>query len=427
MSAPPIQRMLADFSEHGVARTESARQALATVLALGLPTARDENWKYASLRQLERVHFGASPRSAADTLQRVAELLPPLLDDYARLLFVDGRLVSPPLLDMMPAGLLQGPPGASAPLLPETLDRDADQRFAAINRAFAPDPQRLTVESGARVRLEIICVATLPAETATAHPSIEIEVRPGGGLSLVERHLSTADIATFTNSWMRIKLGPSATCRHYRSQLQSARSHFLQTLAITQEADSDYWICSVEAGAATSRLTANAQLAGRDARLAWQSVAVGETTQVNDTAVRIEHTAAGTRTQQMFRGISNDRSRLAFNGHMIVRAEAPGAIVEQSLRSLLAGPESEADLRPQLEIYTDQVKASHGATAGKLDEQMAFYLASRGLDPATAQALLKWAFVGDVLSHIDLLPIRVEAERAVAGRLRGLDVPGETR
>jgi len=132
----------------------------------------------------------------------------------------------------------------------------------------------------------------------------------------------------------------------------------------------------------------------------------------------VEHAGANARTTQTFRGIAAGRARVAFNGKIVVAPGAHGTDSQQSLRGLLAGPEAEIDLRPQLEIYTDDVRCSHGATAGKLDDNMLFYLLSRGIDPDTAQRLLKWAFLEDVIAQISTLALRRQIETRLAAHLR---------
>jgi Fe-S cluster assembly protein SufD len=139
---------------------------------------------------------------------------------------------------------------------------------------------------------------------------------------------------------------------------------------------------------------------------------------VQDTYALVEHLAPDTRTEQTFRGIAAGRARVAFNGKIAVAREARGTDSRQSLRGLLAGPEAEIDVRPQLEIYTDEVRASHGATAGKLDDNMLFYLLSRGLDRETAQRALKWAFLGDVVATIAVPELRGQVETRLAGQLQ---------
>jgi Fe-S cluster assembly protein SufD len=135
----------------------------------------------------------------------------------------------------------------------------------------------------------------------------------------------------------------------------------------------------------------------------------------------VEHAAADTRTAEVFRGIAEERARLAFSGHIHIAATAPGSQARQSLRGLIEGEGAEIDLRPHLEINTDEVRASHGATTGRLDENLLFYLLARGIDRHSARGLLKWAFLGDVLREIALPDLRAQAERAAAGQLQ--DVP----
>jgi len=156
---------------------------------------------------------------------------------------------------------------------------------------------------------------------------------------------------------------------------------------------------------------------GERADLALAVATLADRSQVLDTYARVEHIAARTRTEELFRGIAAHRSRVAFNGKIVVAPGAVGSDSQQSLRGLLAGAEAEIDVRPQLEIYTDDVRCSHGATTGKLDDDMLFYLLARGLDRPTAQRLLKWAFLEDVIARIALPELRRESEAHLAAVL----------
>jgi Fe-S cluster assembly protein SufD len=126
----------------------------------------------------------------------------------------------------------------------------------------------------------------------------------------------------------------------------------------------------------------------------------------------------------MFRGIADERARVAFSGHIHIAASAPGSQARQSLRGLMEGAGAEIDLRPRLEILTDEVRAVHGATTGRLDEDLLFYMLARGIDRQTARALLKWAFLSDVLREIELPGLRAEAERLAAGQLQDVQAVG---
>jgi len=159
------------------------------------------------------------------------------------------------------------------------------------------------------------------------------------------------------------------------------------------------------------------KLAGRDARCEFASAVIANGLQNHDVFAEIDHVAPATSTREVFRGIATGRGKLAFNGKMIVRETAHGADSDQSLKSLLTGSGAEAAARPQLEIYTDKVSAKHGATTGKLDEQMLFYLLSRGIDRVTAQALLQWAFIEETVSQVELAPLRQEIEELIATQL----------
>jgi Fe-S cluster assembly protein SufD len=179
-----------------------------------------------------------------------------------------------------------------------------------------------------------------------------------------------------------------------------------------------YRLRSMALGALASRSTMFVKLAGRGARCDLAVGAVANGIESHDLFAEIDHAAPETATREVFRGIANERGKLAFNGKMIVRPQAHGADSDQSLKSLLTGSGAEAAARPQLEIYTDKVRARHGATTGKLDEQMLFYLLSRGVDRTTAQALLQWAFIEDAVRQVEPPELRREIESIVAARLR---------
>jgi Fe-S cluster assembly protein SufD len=178
-----------------------------------------------------------------------------------------------------------------------------------------------------------------------------------------------------------------------------------------------YRLRTVTLGGLTSRSTQFVKLAGRAARCELIAASIANGVQTHDIFAQIDHVGAGTSTRELFRGIATERGKLAFNGKMIVRDTAHDADSDQSLKTLLNGTGAEASARPQLEIYTDKVRAKHGATTGKLDEQMLFYLLSRGIDRQQAQALLQWAFIEDAVSQVELMPLRQEIEAEIAAQL----------
>ena len=207
------------------------------------------------------------------------------------------------------------------------------------------------------------------------------------------------------------------------SRARDGRQGFwFDTLSAVLAQDATYKLHGVSVGGLSSRSTINVQLAGERAeRGGLRGLAVGDRQQIQDAFVLTEHVAPNAKSEQTFRGISAGRARVAFNGKVVVRKGAHGTDSQQSLRGLLAGPEAEIDVRPQLEIYTDDVRCAHGATAGKLDDNMLFYLLSRGIDRATAQRLLKWAFLEDVVARIEVPELRRQIERSLAGQMQEAD------
>jgi Fe-S cluster assembly protein SufD len=458
-----------DVLSPAVVGDEQRRRAVEALTASGLPTTRDENWKYANLRTLERVRWvPAAPRARADIA--VGDL-PPVIEGYARYTFVDGAFVAELSRPTDVAGigvrslrservgvaaadahapdsrlgcasgahnntahnntLNVGTSAATAAssqgAAPNTAATNSgsvgplgDHRFALLNDAFATDAAVINVSEGTSCPacIELIFVATEPAQTAASYPRFELNVGANATIGLIERHISLHENANFTNGAVRVNIASRARVNHYRVQQAGARSTWIDTLTANVDQDARYELHAVNLGALAARSTLHIQLAGERAELALHVVSLGDEQQVHDGFALVEHIAANTKSEQNIRGIAGGRSRVAFNSKVVVREQARGTDSRQSLRGLLAGAQAEIDVRPQLEIYTDDVRCSHGATAGKLDDNMLFYLLSRGIERDTAQQLLKWAFLEDVVSRITIPDLRKHIEASLAGQMR---------
>jgi Fe-S cluster assembly protein SufD len=407
-------RIAEDFARAAPSRdsatAERRRAALGALTRAGLPTSRDENWKYANLRTLERLRF--APPAALPGAHSLA-CLPAPIADFSRYVFVDGCF-APQLSSASRAAFADL---GSAP--PQARDgagtqRGTEQRFALLNDAFASDGALLHVAPGQTQRLELIFVARAAASAGASYPRLEVCLEPGAQLELIERHVSATPEGSFVNSALDVQLAHGAQLTHYRLQALSGESTLFDTLSASLAARARYGLHTVSTGARAARSTQSVQLAGEHAELAMASVALGHLQQVQDTFALVEHHAPRARTQQLYRGIAAGRARVAFNGKIVVAPGAVGTDSQQSLRGLLAGAEAEIDVRPQLEIYTDDVRCSHGATAGKLDENMLFYLLARGLERDTAQRLLKWAFLADAFARIEVPQLRHQIEEHLA-------------
>lgn len=393
----------------------AARRRAADELArLGWPSGRDEQWRYANLRQFERVgQFGPRPAAAltgADATAanaRAIAQLPRVLPGFERWVFIDGIRA-------------QGPAGAT-PAIGTGL-WGPEQRLGLLSEMFGRDTADINVSRDARI--EVLFLTSAEAAGAAVYPRLQVRVREGAHLQLVERHLGDPAQSTLVNATIRVDVAAGSQLSHYRLQQNGAQILFGDTLGAEVAADATYRVRQVAVGSLAARTSAHVQLAGRAAALDWQAIAAGRAEQVLDMALRVDHRAPGTRTQEVFRGIADEHARLAFNAHVHISADSPGSEARQSLRGLIEGARAEIDLRPRLEIYTDDVRAQHGATTGQLDENLLFYLLARGLDAATARALLKWAFLGDVLRAIDLPDLRAAAEQAAAHQLPDVTAVG---
>jgi Fe-S cluster assembly protein SufD len=385
-----------------------------------LPTTRDENWKHAPLRGIERLRW--APPSVLTPESRLAATA--LLSDDSpqgaistRIVLVDG-LHCPELArgpvggDAAGAGSGVAFHATDAPAQPGAATVSIDLAFAGLNRHHRQGELRIRVPDGETLDLEVVCVAL-----SCGHPALRIDLGARASLRLFERHIGV--IGSLANLALSVQLGHGARLEHARLLQPADGARHFETLEAVVGADAHHRMIQVTSGAAATRSTALVALEGAGADLGWHTAVLGAGTQTHDAYVRVTHDAPAVRTEQGFRGIAADRSRIAFNGHMRVTARAPGAHSAQTLRGLTAGAAAEIDLRPQLEIDIDDVRASHGATIGKLDADMLFYLLSRGLDPATADSLLKWAFIADVIARLSDPAWRSRFEDALAPLLPG--------
>ena len=422
----------------GVVSPERRQEAVQALAARGLPTPREENWRYTNLRPLERARF--APAAAAPVAEAADGApgpslpsgfdLPAKLPGFARYTFVDGvfarELSSPEEQTGLTVHSLrraaQGPTSATIFQLPRALPALGnlpEARLALLNEAFATDTAAIHVSgaAGPAARVEVLFIAVAGADIGTSYPRIQVSLDPASRLTLIERHIGAGGGANFVNGLANVDVGRGAHLTHYRLQQAGARATWLDTLSAVLAADARYALLAVNTGGLSARSTTHVQMAGPGAELLLSVAALGDRQQVQDYFALVEHIAPRARTEQVFRGIAAGRARVAFNGKIAVRETAAGTDSRQSLRGLLAGPEAEIDVRPQLEIYTDDVRCSHGATAGKLDDNMLFYLLSRGLSPEVAQRLLKWAFLEDVVSKIELPALRRQIEHDLAGQM----------
>jgi Fe-S cluster assembly protein SufD len=385
--------------------------ALNRALAAGLPQLRDDLWRYADLRFLASAALAPVAAESPDSLApSITALLPPKLPGYTRLVFANGRL-QPALSDPCEALNI-----AATPLVPE---RTRHERFGWLNDAFATDIARLAIDSPSR--LEVIFASVPGATRQAVHPRLEVHVAAHCALVLVERHVGTTGSDGMINAAVQIHAGAGSQVRHLRWQALATDAQFLDTVQLALDRDAHYALTQLQLGARTARTSLRAALFGAGAEFSLHGVALASDRRTLDQSLLVDHLAPRTTSNQVFRAIARGQAHIACRSRVEISKDATGARSDQSLKGLLGNAGAEIDLRPQLEILTDEVRASHGATTGALDPAMRFYLLSRGLDAATAQALLEWAFLEDAVAGIDPAALRTAAEQALAREL-GSDI-----
>jgi Fe-S cluster assembly protein SufD len=381
--------------------------ALNRALAAGLPQLRDDLWRYADLRYLGSAALAPVAPEPEEALHAaILPLLPPRIEGCTRLVYANGRLQES-LSDACEA--LQP---SAAPLVPE---RTRHERFGWLNDAFATDIARLVVDRP--LELEVVFAATPGGTRQAVYPRLELTLAPSTPLLLVERHVGSTGAEGTLNAAIQVHAGAGSQVQHLRWQALAGDAQFLDTVQLAIDRDARYALTQLSAGARTARTSLRAALFGAGAQFDLRAVALASGKRTLDHSLLVDHVAGNTTSTQVFRAIARGQAHIACRSRVQIAPGAAGASSQQSLKGLLEGSGAEIDLRPQLEIHTDEVRASHGATTGALDPAMQFYLHSRGLDADTARSLLEWAFLEDALSGIEPAALRHAAERGAAAAL----------
>jgi Fe-S cluster assembly protein SufD len=399
-------------------------QAMHQFLKLGLPSLRDETWRYTNLRSLAAQSFVDAPRRIRGGIVPNASLsLLDKTDRAASLLMVNGYPTMP-VVDGLISGIEIYSLEEVARVDPDTLLRfleplsDADQkRWTLLNTALFVDGLYLKIVSRVAVPLVILHVAAADSADNIAYPRVIIEATPGSSATIIEHHVAQGDHTPLNNSNTHIALRQDAQLEHYRVFATGADATHVDSLSIRQERDSRCRQYTIVLGGGMVRTALEGRLDQPGAELDSYSLLVGHEDRHVDCVNIVTHGAPDTRSNQTARAIASDASRVIFNSKVIVEAGSVHAQSQQSCRGLLLSPTAEIDTRPQLEIHADEVKCAHGATTGRLDPDMLFYMLSRGLDRDTAQSLLVYAFLADVLTGMSVTSAREAVESALIAQL----------
>jgi len=392
------------------------RAAIQRFAELGFPTTRHEDWKYTNVEPIASRVFERANGSAR--LPEVDEILSVSYGDLAfnRLVFVNGRY-SPRLsqLSSMPAGvealsLAEALKTRTAQLEPH-LARHAryqDQAFVALNTAFAEDGAYLYVPRG-RILSEpiyLVFVSTAQEKPVVCHPRNLILLEAESEARVVETYVGPASAPYFTNPVTEVIIDDGAKMDYYRLQREGETTFHVGALEVYVGRDCGFTSHSVVLNGGLIRNDVHVVLGGKGGECVLNGLYMVAGQQHVDNHTYIEHVASHATSRELYKGVLGGKARGVFNGKILVHKAAQKSDARQTNKNLLLSPDAVVNTKPQLEIYADDVKCTHGSTIGQLDHDALFYLQSRGIDLESARNLLTYAFASDVVSRIQVEGIR---------------------
>jgi Fe-S cluster assembly protein SufD len=402
------------------------RAAMDRFSASGFPTSRDEEWRFTPVGAITQAAWRPAPPSAPisrDTLDSFEFGHP----EWNTLVFVNGSyrssLSSAPDTPGVRVGSLDEALRADGSLIEAHLGRHASieaSPFTALNTAMVRDGGVVHVGAGVELTqpIHLLYVATAEAGGSAVHPRNLIVVERGARAAVVESYVTVAPgTAYWTNPVTEVSLGANAWLEHTRIQRESERAYHVGFTHVDQLRDSHYRSFSMAMGGALARHNLHARLNDENVETLLYGLYLTRGDQLVDNHTAIYHDHPNCRSWEVYKGVLDGRSRAVFNGKVFVRPEAQKTDAKQTNRNLLLSDTAKVDTKPQLEIFADDVKCTHGATVGRLDDIALFYARSRGVPAAEAQRLLTYAFAAEVIAEVSLEPVRGELERLVRERL----------
>ena len=388
---------------------EARRAAFEAYEGVGLPHRRIEDWKYTDLRALMREVLPLAPAPDAAALKRAtAAVKLQAVKGARRLVLVDGEF-APKLseLDGLEKGVavatLRGVlESGEASLQDQLVTLDNGNPMVALNTAMMTDGVVIQIANGVVLPqpLQIIHVATGATPAATFTRSL-LRLGRDAGATLIESYVAADGATTYqVHDSLVVAIGDNARLDHVRL-VEDAREAFnISSAVVSLGAHAHYNTFGMTSGAAVSRYQARIAFAGEHSRVETNGVNLLNGRQHADTTLFMDHAVPNCASREVFRAVCDDRGHSVFQGRIIVRPDAQKTDAKMMTRALLLSDEAEADNKPELEIFADDVTCGHGATTGALDDSLLFYLRARGLSEKQAQALLIQAFVGEAIESI---------------------------
>lgn len=409
--------MRARLPGHSVAWLDAARErALHAFEQLGFPTTRDEAWKYSNLALLERRQF--APVGVA-ALADPALVAPHDVCGGHLVVFINGQFA--PALSRLPPGALVSDVARALQHEPESLrgieNGPLANGVAALNAALFADGACIRLPAGAQLTAPIHLIFLATDADCLISPLNVIEMGEGSSATVIEHYAGMDGLAYWTNTRTHIRLRRNATLEHIGVLQESAKAYHTGTIAVDQASGSRYHSHSIALGGLFGRKDIGVRLAAEQAQCSLNGLYVTTGREHIDFHTCVDHLVAHGTSREFFKGVLSGASRAVFNGKVVVHPDAQQTDAQQSNKNLLLSEDAEIDTKPQLEIFADDVKCSHGATIGQLDESQVFYLRARGLSEQAARNVLTYAFCEEIIAQLPVEPLRKHLNQALLARL----------
>ena len=390
--------------------------------ALGFPTRRDEEWRFTNVAPIVETPFTLASESQSRLTQD--GLRPYTYDGMAgtQLVFVNGHFHADLSSPAFPQGVVVSSLAAAMAAYPEVVEahlgRSAHfdtQAFVALNTAALEDGAFVHIKRGVVVDapIHLLFVSTPSAGPTVSHPRTLIVAEENCQATLVESYAGTADQVYFTNAVTEVVAAEDSVLDHYKVQRESVKAYHIATMQLHLARSANFSSHSVALGGLLVRNEANAYLGGEGIECTLNGVYLGNDKQLIDNHTAIDHAMPHCNSHEVYKGILDGNSRGVFNGKIFVREDAQKTDAKQTNQTLLLSPTAQIDTKPQLEIFADDVKCTHGATIGQLSDEALFYLRARGIPKDQARALLTYAFASDIVSRIKVDAIRAQLDQVL--------------
>ncbi len=420
------QALPQQFIGSDLAWLETARSAgVERFNQLGIPTTKDENWKYTNLRALSSKPFSFAGETKLDKVE-----LETLGNDAHQLVFVNGQYqAAHSKIDELPQGAvvcsmqdaLQNHADKVQTQFAEMQPEDSNA-FASLNNGLFTDGAFLHLPEGVVLDKPVELVFFASGEQTLNMPRNLIVLEANAKATIIERQLSQEESTALSNSATEIRLLDNAACDFYLLQTAQAKARQIGGMWVRQSANSRFSVRTITLGGQLVRNELKVTLSGEGAHTDCIGLFIGKGRQHIDNHTTIRHSAPNCTSREVYKGILDDRARGVFHGRVMVDQDAQQTFAEQENANLLLSRDAEIDTKPQLEIYADDVKCSHGATVGELDAKQIFYLQSRGLDKQSARTLLTYAFAAEVLDEIELDALKTQLGKVIAKNMHIEDI-----